>query len=143
MFKHTKTNGLIPDWNMVSDVKRDIEINNCALWHKGQHNQLIRTEAVWNIPDPYTVVPTCHSGRPVQIPTGITSVRRDWAVNVALRLRVRAVANIGREVAHLEDKMYINFHVLYIVFCLFPEGGLTDKGREVQNNRHILTHVLY
>ena len=75
---------------------------------KKQHNQLVHTEAVWNIPDPYAIVPTCHSGRPVQVPTGVTCVRRHWAVGVALCLRVRAVVNIGREVAHLKDKMYIN-----------------------------------
>ena len=85
------------------------------LKNNGQHNQLIQTEAVWNIPDPYTIVPTIHRGCPVQVPTGVTYVRRHWAVGVALRLRVRAVVNIGREVAHLKDKMYIHCHVLYLV----------------------------
>jgi len=90
------------------------------IWkNKGQHNQFLRTEAVWNIPDPYTVVPTCHSGRPVQVPTGVTCVRRHRAVGVALRLRVRAVVNIGREVAHLKDGMYTYCHVLYIGMYMF------------------------
>jgi len=58
------------------------------------------TETVWNINDPLTVAPTRNVGRPVQVPTGVTCVRRNWAVNVSSRLCVRTVANIGR-VAHL------------------------------------------
>ena len=56
--------------------------------------------AVWNILDPHTIVPARHIGRPVQVPSGVTSVRRHRAVNIAPRLRVGAVANIGRVVAH-------------------------------------------
>jgi len=51
------------------------------------------TEAVRNISDPHTVVPTRDCVRPVQVPSGITCVRRHWAVNVALRLCVRTVVN--------------------------------------------------
>jgi len=98
------------------------------IWkNKGQHNQFLRTEAVWNIPDPFTVVPTCQSGRPVQVPTGVTCVRRHRAVGSALRLRVRAVVNIGREIAHLEDKKYISCHVLYNVINIFTTSNVNIK----------------
>ena len=114
VFNHIRTNGFMPDCKMVSDVKRDKILNNGALWQEGKHNQLIQTEAVWNIPDPYTIVPTCYCGRPVQVPSGVTCVCRHWSVNVALCLRVRAVADIGWKVAHLSNQ-----NVYYVLFTTF------------------------
>ena len=53
------------------------------------------TETVWNISNPHPVVPTRQVSRPVQVPTGVTCVRRHWAVGVGVRLCVHAIANVG------------------------------------------------